>query len=306
MMAVGLTLMPALLVAFGRRAFWPAGPGDRAGGARGRAGLAARQRPGAPSSAAAGDRLRRVLLSLGALGNLEGRDYLDLSQQYRNAPESVQGQELVRKRFPPGRVAPLDLVTSAPASIGVRDELRKTKGIADANTDAQSSDGRLVSTEVLLAVDPFARSSMDMIPRIREIARKAGQGQTVLLGGRHRREPRQPAGAAPRREADRAAGADPDPDRADRSAALRDRAAVPDRHGDPLVRVRARDLVADLHPRLRPAGLGPEPGDLLLHLPGRARGRRQHLPDDPDPRGAPPRRGHARGRDRRAWSGPAG
>jgi len=31
--------------------------------------------------------------------------------------------------------------------------------------------------------DPFARSTMDMIPRIREAARAAGQGQTVLLGG---------------------------------------------------------------------------------------------------------------------------
>jgi RND superfamily putative drug exporter len=89
----------------------------------------------------------------------------------------------VRKRFPPGRVAPLDLVTSAPVALQVRDQLRRTKGIADANTDSQSKDGRLISTEVLLAVDPFARSTMDMIPRIREAARAAGQGQTVLLGG---------------------------------------------------------------------------------------------------------------------------
>ena len=78
----------------------------------------------------------------------------------------MQGQELVRKRFPPGRVAPLDLVTSSPVGLQVRDALRRTKGIADANTDSQSLDGKLVSTEVLLAVDPFARSSMDMIPRI--------------------------------------------------------------------------------------------------------------------------------------------
>jgi RND superfamily putative drug exporter len=182
MMAVGLTLMPALLVAFGRRAFWPAIPKVE------------------PTALAVGRGWRRVselvrnhprplalgcaaLLALGALGNLGGREYLDLSQQYRNAPESVQGQELILKRFPPGRVAPLDLVTAAPVALEVRDKLRLTKGIADANTDSQSNDGRLISTEVLLDVDPFKRSTMDLIPRLREIARAAGKGQTVLIGG---------------------------------------------------------------------------------------------------------------------------
>ena len=182
MMAVGLTLMPALLVAFGRRAFWPRVPKVEPGAAPvgpgwKRVSELVRRHPGPLAIGCA------ALLTLGALGNLEGRDYLDLSQQYRTAPESVQGQELVRKRFPPGRVAPLDLVTSAPVALQVRDQLRRTKGIADANTDSQSKDGRLISTEVLLAVDPFARSTMDMIPRIREAARAAGQGQTVLLGG---------------------------------------------------------------------------------------------------------------------------
>ena len=182
MMAVGLTLMPALLVAFGRRAFWPRVPAVEpeaapVGAGWKRVSELVRRHPRRLAFGCA------ALLALGALGNLEGRDYLDLSQQYRTAPESVQGQELVRKRFPPGRVAPLDLVTSSPVALQVRDRLRRTKGIADANTDSQSRDGRLISTEVLLAVDPFARSSMDMIPRIRAAARAAGQGQTVLLGG---------------------------------------------------------------------------------------------------------------------------
>src|SRR4051812_39152592 len=172
MMAVGLTLMPALLVAFGRRVFWPSVPrvepdAPAVGPGWKRVSALVREHPRALALGCAG------LLALGALGNLEGRDYLDLSQQYRDAPESVQGQELVRKRFPPGRVAPLDLVTSAPVALQVRDQLRRTKGIADANTDSQSRDGKLISTEVLLSVDPFARSSMDMIPRIRDAARKA-------------------------------------------------------------------------------------------------------------------------------------
>ena len=52
------------------------------------------------------------MLVLGARGNLGGRGYLDLSEQYRDPPESVQGQELIRHRYPPGRVAPLDIVAA--------------------------------------------------------------------------------------------------------------------------------------------------------------------------------------------------
>ena len=60
MMAVGLTLMPALLVAFGRRAFWPAIPKVEPGAAAGGPGLEAGQRARAPAPAPAGVRLRRA------------------------------------------------------------------------------------------------------------------------------------------------------------------------------------------------------------------------------------------------------
>ena len=101
MMAVGLTLMPALLVAFGRRAFWPSIPQVE------------------PEAPAVGPGWRRVsdlvrrhprplalgcaaLLALGALGNLEGRDYLDLSQQYRNAPDVRPGPGARAQALPAG------------------------------------------------------------------------------------------------------------------------------------------------------------------------------------------------------------
>jgi RND superfamily putative drug exporter len=124
------------------------------------------------------------VLALGALGNLGGRGYLDLSEQYRTAPESVQGQALIRAKYPPGRVAPLDVVTDAASSIPVRDTLRRTRGISDANTDSQSGDGRLISSEVLLAVDPFSVRGMDLIPHLRDVVRRAaGPGHTALIGG---------------------------------------------------------------------------------------------------------------------------
>jgi RND superfamily putative drug exporter len=181
MMAVGMTLLPALLAAFGRRAFWPAipklEPEAPAVGRRWRrvSDLVRRH----PRALAAGSAL---LLLAGALGNLEGRDYLDLSQQYRNAPESVQGQDLIRKYFPKGRVAPLDVVVSSTRAADVLEGLRDVDGIADANTDSEGA-GNLVSLEVLLSEDPFARSSMDLIPRIRTAVQNAAQGETALVGG---------------------------------------------------------------------------------------------------------------------------
>jgi RND superfamily putative drug exporter len=181
MMACGLTLLPALLAAFGRRAFWPAIPHEQ---------------PGEPATGAGWTRVGRLVrrrpvlltvgslavLVLGALGNLQGRGYLDLSEQYRHPPESVQGQELIRERYdPPGRVAPVEVVTAAGAAIQVKDALARAPGVATSNTD--SDGGALISLEVLLDVDPFSEQAMDLIPRLRAVAREAAAGQTALIGG---------------------------------------------------------------------------------------------------------------------------
>jgi putative drug exporter of the RND superfamily len=180
MVACGLTLLPATLAALGTRAFWPAvpKPGDeRTSGRWTRIGQLVRRRPVLLASVCTG------ILVLGALGNLGGRGYLDLSEQYRDPPESVQGQELIRKRYPPGRVAPLDVVVSSEAAIPVRDALAHLKEVSDANTDSQSLDGKLISEQVLLKVDPFSQEAMDAIPRLREAIRNAANGELAVLGG---------------------------------------------------------------------------------------------------------------------------
>ena len=90
MMACGLTLLPRC---------WPRSGGGRSG-RRSRARSGRRGRSARWTRIAALVRRRPVLLALvcspcsalGALGNLEGRGYLDLSEQYRDQPESVQGR----------------------------------------------------------------------------------------------------------------------------------------------------------------------------------------------------------------------
>ncbi len=183
MLAAGLTLLPALLAAFGRRAFWPVIPdaarvAPRAGHGWSRIGRLVRRHPRLLAGASI------AVLAAGALGTLGGRGYLDLSEQYRKPPESVQGQALVRRRFPAGRAAPMDVVTSSAASLPVRDALRRTRWVSDANTDSGTTGGDpLVSLQVLLNVDPFSRRAMDLVPRLRAVARQAAHGQLALIGG---------------------------------------------------------------------------------------------------------------------------
>ncbi len=127
-----------------------------------------------------------AILTLGALGNLAGRGYLTLNEQYRTPPESVQGQDLIAKRFPPGRVAPLDVVVSNNQALAARDRLGENPLVEDSNTDSQSRDGRWISLEVHLKIDPFSRRALDAIPELRAAARppgKAGGKQQVLIGG---------------------------------------------------------------------------------------------------------------------------
>src|SRR3954469_21128144 len=179
MVACGLTLLPAALAALGTRAFWPAVPRPSAKerGRWSRIGRLVRRRPVLLASVSAG------ILVAGALGNLGGRGYLDLSEQYRDPPESVQGQELIRHRYPPGRVAPLDVVAAPDAALAVRDALAGTKGIAASNTDSQARDRRLFSLQVLLSRDPFSQAAMDDIPRLRDVVRKAAGGNLAVVGG---------------------------------------------------------------------------------------------------------------------------
>ncbi len=175
MVAAGLTLLPAVLVAIASRApaQTPAG-----GGVWARVGDLVRSRPTAVATAVT------ALLVLGALGNLGGREHLDLTEQFRDRPESVLGQDLVREKFPAGRVAPLSAVVEAERSAEATEALRQAPGVADANTDSQSNDGELVSLEILLERDPFSEGARELIPELRErLATAVGAGGTALLGG---------------------------------------------------------------------------------------------------------------------------
>jgi RND superfamily putative drug exporter len=181
MVAAGLTLLPAMLAALGRRSFWPAvprtGPAPPSRSWRAVAGLVAR-RPAVIASAVV------VLLAAGTLANLGGREPLDFSEAFRDPPESVQGQQLIRDRFIPGRAAPMQLVTDFESS----DEMVAAVSagtdtpVEEAYVMARSTDSRLGLSDAYLGIDPFSDAATQSVPELRRTAREAA-GVPVLIGG---------------------------------------------------------------------------------------------------------------------------
>jgi putative drug exporter of the RND superfamily len=195
MVAAGLTLLPAILAALGRRAFWPAvpevapGPTPASRSWRRIAGLV-RRRPAATATAVT------LALLAGALGALGGRESLDFSEQFRDTPESVAGQQVIGEHFSPGRAAPLRVVTDFEAAEDVLAALTEATGtVEEAYLTARSVEppgpagppgavtSELALADAYLGIDPFSDEATDAVPELREAARQAAMGGLALIGG---------------------------------------------------------------------------------------------------------------------------
>ena len=179
-----LTLLPALLVIAGRRAFWPFVPrfgeqgSDATHGAWRRIGERVASGP------------RRVwlgsiaVLLVMALGMLNYSDGLTTANSYRDDVEAVQAQELLAKAFPAGANAPADVLVDDPARAeAVTAALREVDGVADvfpAPGLEPGPDGVLLNA--VLEVDPYTTEAYDLVPALRAAAKQAG-GPGTLVGG---------------------------------------------------------------------------------------------------------------------------
>jgi RND superfamily putative drug exporter len=184
MVAAGLTLLPAILAALGRRSFWPVVPRPESGrpAASRLWGAVARivgRRPALTAASVA------ALLLAGALGNLGGREPLDFSESFRDPPASVRGEQLIRDRFIPGRAAPVEVVTDFDASGAVTSALSEGRetAVQEMYLMAQSVDAKLGLSEAYLRFDPFSDAATDAVPELRRAAHAAARGTPVLIGG---------------------------------------------------------------------------------------------------------------------------
>jgi len=185
-----LTLLPALLLIFGRRAFWPfvprvgsKGPDETHGRWR-RIGEKVAARPRRVS-------VRTVaLLLVMSLGLLNLSDGLTQGNQFRGDVESVEGQRLLSKAFPSGTNAPTDIVVpTAAGADAVSDAVADVEGVASVKPVVRGPretqtifEGAQVLLSATLKPDPYSTEAFDLIPKIRDAAHRAG-GPGTLVGG---------------------------------------------------------------------------------------------------------------------------
>jgi RND superfamily putative drug exporter len=175
-----LTLLPALLLVAGRRAFWPFVPrhgseDTSSRGPWGRLGGWIERRPRPVWIATT------LALAVAALGVASLDDNLTTTNAYRGDVESVEGQELLSQSFPAGASAPtLVLVTDAPAVPGVVRAARASELVATVGRPESGPPG--TRFPVTLRSEPYSEEGYAAVRALRDELRAAG-GEAVLVGG---------------------------------------------------------------------------------------------------------------------------
>jgi RND superfamily putative drug exporter len=193
-LVAGLTLLPALLTIFGRRGFWPrrrvvAFDPERAltehKGPWRRFGDRVLQRPGAALL------VTGVFFCAGALGLLAFKVDYSTTSFFKHSVESVEGFDALRSAFPAGTLAPTTiLVESSTGQVStlqlgvVAQKLKAVDGVAAFTPPTQfSRDRQTVAFDLILKGDPLNKSSLDVVPRMRDAVANLPPGTTALVGG---------------------------------------------------------------------------------------------------------------------------
>ncbi len=180
-MVVQLTFLPAMLVAVGRKPFWPRVPhfGDEGvdsthGGWR-RLGERIALKP------------RRIwvgtaaLLAVFCFGLLNFSTGLTQGNSFRDDVEAIAGQKLVEQGFPAGQSAPTDVVVRDPANVdAVARAVGEAPGVANVvKTPFTGEQGTLLAA--FLEDDPYSTQAFDRVDGIRAAARSADP--EAVVGG---------------------------------------------------------------------------------------------------------------------------
>ncbi|MFI0480212.1 MMPL family transporter [Actinomadura sp. 9N215] len=179
-LAAMITLLPALLVIFGRWIFWPFVPRPDGQARPGRvwAGVAA--------SISARPRTYWIATAalLVGLGLIAGTMRIGPSQaeMFRTEPESVVGQRLVAAHYPAGASAPADVIAAAPSAGPVLDAARATRGVVAVQESGRSLDGRLVQISVTLRDAADSAAAERTVERLRDAVHRV-DGADAVVGG---------------------------------------------------------------------------------------------------------------------------
>ena len=176
-MVAGLVVLPAVLVLFGRKVFWPFVPrvGDPAteGKLWGRLGAVVARRPAVVLA------LSTLVLAGLALGTFGVRTGLAQNEQFRVEPEAVRGAKILAEAFPAGSTEPLTVIGPAQQASAVAASIKDAPGVAEVRPGARND--QLASYDVVLTAEPGSAESFAVVRDLRE--RLDQVGTDVLVGG---------------------------------------------------------------------------------------------------------------------------
>jgi RND superfamily putative drug exporter len=188
----GLTLLPALLTAAGRRGFWP-----RKAAVAYRPEADVQERPGVWRRV--GDRvLRRPGLALGAtvllfgfftLGLLSYKEDYSIGGFFKKDVESVDGFDVLGESFPPGALSPTSILVHREGGNAtdadfaeVRQRLEGVDGVASIGEVERSEDGSIGKIDVTFDDDPYSEAALARVDTLRDRLSDLPGGVTALVG----------------------------------------------------------------------------------------------------------------------------
>lgn len=180
-MVAMMTVLPALLVVCGRRAFWPFVPrvgqekSDETHGVWRRVAERESRRPRVVWVGTA------AVLGVLCLGLTDLNTNLTQGNSFRDEVDSVQGQRLLSRAFPAGSNAGVDIIVRDAATVpAVQRAVAATPDVAFVRVAEQGAPG--VRLQATLNRDPYSVKAFDLIPGIRRAAKASG-GPSTLVGG---------------------------------------------------------------------------------------------------------------------------
>jgi RND superfamily putative drug exporter len=173
------TLLPALLVIFGRWVFWPRRPsyGSDEPTAHGMWARTGRRIAARPRTVWVGTSLALAAMALGLLGlHASG---LTNKGSFRGTPESVSGEAVLAAHFPAGSGTPVVVVASSAHADAARTALSSVPGIVDVTQPIVK--GGTAYLQGTMQAAPDSQAGYDTIDRARAIVHQVGPD--ALVGG---------------------------------------------------------------------------------------------------------------------------
>jgi RND superfamily putative drug exporter len=191
-LVAGLTLLPALLTAAGRRGFWPrrrdvAHRPEAAvevhHGLWRRVGDRVLRRPGLTLAVTAG------FFVIAACGLFAYQEDYSIGGFFKKDVDSVTGFEVLARSFPAGALGPTAVlvertggrVTEADVA-AVRARLQGLEGVTRVQPAARSEDGGIARLDVVFRDDPYSDAALRRVDALRDRLEDLGPGVRALVG----------------------------------------------------------------------------------------------------------------------------